>query len=138
MAEAIFRRHVADAGLQARFEIDSAGTTSYHVGDRPHPGTQRVLWSHGIEVGDQRARRVQADDFARFDYIVAMDADNIADMTEIAPNGEKVYRLLDFAPHQPLRDVPDPYYTGGFEEVYHLIDNASRGLLAYIRRQRGL
>ncbi len=138
MAEAIFRHQVADAGLADRFEIDSAGTHSYHVGERPHPGTQRVLYTHGIDVGDQRARQLRPGDFRTFDYIVAMDADNVADMTDYAPRADMVYRLLDFSPNQSLRDVPDPYYTGQFEEVYELVANAAKGLLVYIRRERGL
>jgi protein-tyrosine phosphatase len=138
MAEAVFRHLVTEAGLADQFEIDSAGTHEYHIGARPHPGTQRILAAHGVAVGDQRARHVHPYDVDYFDYIIAMDGDNATDLKAVAPDSTKVARLLDFAPHAPVRNVPDPYYVGNFEAVYDLVLAGARGLLAHIVRERHL
>lgn len=136
MAEAIFRHQVAEAGLADQFEIDSAGTLEYHVGSRPHPGTQRVLQTHSVEVGTHRARQITPYDIKRFHYVIAMDRQNLADMQMLGVPNNGARLLLHFAPHQPLTEVPDPYYDGRFEEVFQLISQACRGLLEHIRHER--
>ena len=139
MAEAVFRHLVAEAGLADQIEVDSAGTLEYHVGARPHRGTQRVLAARGIALRDHCAGQVRPSDLDDFDYVIAMDSENIADLRLLTRRKDvEVRRLLDFAPDQPLRDVPDPYYTGNFEAVYDLIYRAARGLLEHIRHERGL
>lgn len=138
MAESVFRHMVAQAGLADQFEIDSAGTHDYHIGSPPHPGTQRVLRARNIEVGDHRAREVTPRDLREFDYVVAMDSDNLANLRSLAPKGVSIYRLLDFAPEQPLRDVPDPYYMGNYENTYELVSAGARGLLTHIEQERHL
>lgn len=127
MAEAVFRQHVAEAGLQDRIEVASAGTGRWHVGEPPHSGTQRVLREHGLELPGKRARHVSDFDLDLIPYVVAMDRDNLRDL------GERGVLLLDEAdPALEARDVPDPYYGGGFDEVYELVDAGCRGLLARI------
>lgn len=139
MAEAVFRHQVTEAGLADRFYIDSAGTGAWHVGERPHSGTLAVLARHAIDPGPQRARQLTASDFTSFDYIVAMDHENLADMAAFHRDAASRARLLlDFAPDLGTREVPDPYYSGGFEQVYQLIEAGCRGLLAHIREREGL
>ncbi|MCS6883019.1 MAG: low molecular weight protein-tyrosine-phosphatase [Oscillochloridaceae bacterium] len=139
MAEAIFRRQVADAGLDGRFLIDSAGTGSWHVGEPPHLGTLTVLARRGIDPGDRRARQITRHDFDRFDYIVAMDHENLAALERFRRDGRaQVSLLLSHAPGLNVREVPDPYYTGGFDRVFDLVEAGCRGLLAHIREREGM
>lgn len=139
MAEAVFRHQVAAAGLSAHFDIDSAGTGAWHIGEQPHAGTRAVLAKHAIDVGPQRARQVRPTDFAEFGYILAMDSSNLEDLQQLRRGGQSEVRLfLDFAPETGLRDVPDPFYTGGFDAVFAMVSAASAGLLAHIREREGL
>jgi protein-tyrosine phosphatase len=139
MAEAIFRHLVEQAGLSARFEIDSAGTGGWHAGEPPHRGTLAVLRQAGIDAGAQQARRLRPTDLQDFDYVLAMDAENLDDIGLIGtpPNG-KLDRLLDYAPELGQRDVPDPYYDGSFDQVYTLVQAGCRGLLEHIVEKEGL
>ena len=139
MAEAVFRHQVNAAGLADQFFIDSAGTGGWHTGERPHRGTLAILAQHGVDPGDQRARRLAPADFASFHYIVAMDRENLDDMAAFARGAASRTRLLlDYAPDLGTREVPDPYYSGGFEHVYQLVTAGCRGLLAHIREREGL
>jgi len=139
MAEAVFRHMVREAGLADRISIDSAGTGAWHVGEQPHHGTLAVLHKNGVDAGKQRARQLAAADFDRFAYIVAMDAENLADMARFHPAAPARSRLLlDYAPDAPAREVPDPYYSGGFDFVYGLVSAGCSGLLEAIRRDHGL
>lgn len=138
MAEAVFQTLVDDAGLSEQFIIDSAGTGSWHVGEKAHSGTRRVLRSHGIAY-DGRARQVRPADMAREnDYIIAMDRSNVEDLQRLYGPHPRLFRLLDFASQDGVRDVPDPYYSGNFEQVYQLVADGCRGLLATIRAEEGL
>lgn len=144
MAEATFRKLVEDADLVHHFEIDSAGTGSWHVGDRPHRGTRAVLRKHGVSTHGMTARKVGSDDLHRFDYLVVMDAGNQRDMERLArrygARGE-IVRLLDLADPavtNGVRDVPDPYYAGGFDYVYELVRSGCEGLLDRIIIDHGL
>jgi len=143
MAEATFRKLVDDAGLAHRFEIDSAGTGPWHAGDRPHRGTQAVLRTHGVSTAGMIARQVQPHDLRRFDYLVVMDAGNQRDMERLAQRygGGEIIRLLDLADPgvtNGVRDVPDPYYSDGFDYVYELVRSGCEGLLERIIIDRGL
>ena len=138
MAEAVFQNLVDKAGLADQFEVDSAGTGSWHVGEKAHSGTRRVLAAHGIDYAG-RARRVGAQDLADAEtFVIAMDSSNVRDL-EVAFGGHpRLYRLLDFAADTKIKDVPDPYYNGNFEAVYQLVEDGCRGLLEMIRRQEGI
>jgi protein-tyrosine phosphatase len=133
MAEAVFRHLVAKAGLAEHFEIASVGTGGWHVGERAHPGTQAVLQRYGIDIGDKRAAQLTRADFETFDYLIAMDAENLTDMHRLEPDSPKIRRLLEFAPASTTLNVPDPYYSGGFDRVYSLVTSGCQGLLTYIR-----
>jgi len=118
------------------WEIDSAGTGSWHLGDPPHPDAIAAAAERGYDLSAQRARRVARGDFARFDRIVVMDGGNLTQMERLRPKGNTtpVARLLDHAPETGVRDVPDPYMTGGFDRTLDLIEAGCRGLLAEMAR----
>ncbi len=139
MAEAVFQHLVDEAGLSDAILVDSAGTSRYHIGERAHRGTRGVLRKHGIDY-DGRARQITRDDFATFDYILAMDDSNLDDLRMMVPDGTQavIRRFLDFAESVPTRDVPDPYYSGKFDVVYSLVRRGAEGLLAHIRAENGL
>ena len=138
MAEAIFQKLVDDAGLSERIEVDSAATSAYHVGEQAHPGTRRVLAHHGI-LYDGRARQLRPEDVNdNSSYLIAMDSDNAATLKQLYGEQPHIHRLLDFATHTPVHDVPDPYYSDNFDYVYRLVDDGCRGLLATIRANEGL
>lgn len=122
-----------------RVEIDSAGTHAYHVGEPPDRRAQETAVRRGIDLGDLRARRVEAHDFERFDYVLAMDQDNYHNLSAICPRGfeRKLMLYMDFAPQLRTREVPDPYYGGptGFERVFDMVEAAAEGLLDDIRRR---
>jgi protein-tyrosine phosphatase len=140
MAEAVFAQLVDQAGLADRFEVASAGTGDWHAGEPPHPGTQEALRRHTVPpIPGKRAQQVTPSMLARADYIVALDAGHVDELRAYPAQVDgKVSRLLDHAPGLPLRDVPDPYYTGQYEETYELVLAGSQGLLAHIRKQEGL
>lgn len=136
MAEAVFRSLVAEAGFSDRIDVESAGTGSWHTGERPHSGTIAILRHNGIEVGSKRARQLTRADMNQFDYIVAMDQENVSDIQAVF--GRRVPRLMEFAPPGSVLDVPDPYYANNFDEVYALVRAGCQGLLNHIRQREGL
>lgn len=140
-AEGVLRKLLADAGLGGRVRVDSAGTAGYHVGAAPDPRATAAAQARGFDLSPLRARRVATEDFERFDLILAMDEDNLADLQRSAPEGARARLglLLDYAPGQERRTVPDPYYGGrnGFEEVLDLVTEACAGLVEEFRRRLG-
>jgi len=136
-AEGVFRTLVDKHGLTDSFRIDSAGTAAFHIGEPPDGRSQAAALRRGIDMSNQRARRVRGDDFHRFDYIIAMDTENHANLLAVCPPGEeaRVRLLLDFAAGVEGKGVPDPYYGrgDGFEVVLDLIELAAVGLLDDIR-----
>jgi protein-tyrosine phosphatase len=136
MAEAVFRHIVEGEGLADRFEIASSGTSSYHLGERPHSGTRAILKNNNVDIDPlKRAQNLRQDEVKAYDYVVAMDADNASELARIGINSR---RLLEFAPQGSPLDVPDPYYTDRFEEVYQLVWAGAQGLLDQIRKEEGL
>lgn len=131
-AEGVFRARVAARGVEQHFEIDSAGTHAYHVGDPPDPRSIEAASRRGIDLTAIRARKVTAEDFERFDLVLAMDADNHERLLGIArdTHAGKVRLFLEYGA-SGRREVPDPYYGGanGFEDVLDLIEEAADGLL---------
>lgn len=138
MAEAVFRHKVKAQGLEDKIKVDSAGTGHWHVGSPPHEGTRNVLDARQISYEGIKARQVNRDDFEAFDYIVAMDGSNVANLKKLGAPVDRIYRLLELVPERKESDVPDPYYTGNFDEVYAMIDEGCMRLLAYIREREGL
>ena len=143
IAEGVFRHLVAEAELESAFEIDSAGTAGYHSGEAPDSRARAAGKRAGIAVGG-RARQFLARDFSRFDYVIAMDATNLADLTHLARCPEiahKVRLLRSFDRAAPAQaPIPDPYYGGDtdFDHVLELCLQACRPLLEEIRAEHGL
>jgi protein-tyrosine phosphatase len=133
-AEGVMRRLVEQAGLADRIEIESAGTGGWHAGEPPDRRATFAARRRGIAL-DGAARQITADDFARFDLVIAMDRSNLRELLAIAPDeeaAEKIRLLREFDPAASGDlDVPDPYYGGdrGFENVLDLVEAACRGLL---------
>ncbi len=136
-AEGVFRYLVNARGVSHRFEIDSAGTHAYHVGEAPDRRSQQAARLRGIDLSGQRARAVCDDDFYAYDLILAMDEDNFADLQRRMPTDATadVRLFLEFAPTAGIRSVPDPYYGAGdgFERVLDLVELAAEGLLTHLR-----
>lgn len=137
MAEAVFRAKVKAAGLEDRVEIDSAGTGGWHAGEQPHRGTRSLLDKYEISYAGQKARQITRTDLDSYNYIVTMDEMNLADVQALGPARGKIVPLLEYAPHTGVTEVPDPYYSGGFEGVYQLINAGCDGLLSDIRSEYG-
>jgi protein-tyrosine phosphatase len=137
-AEGLFRALVVREELSGRIAVDSAGTGDWHIGKPPDRRAQAAARRRGVDISGLRARQAGPADFRRFDYVLAMDRDNHADLAGVCPPGEehRLALLLDFAPEIDLDDVPDPYYGGAedFEVMLDLIEFASTGLLSHIRQ----
>lgn len=137
MAEAVFRHMVNEKGLSDKIFVDSAGTALWHSGKPPHRGTRQVLEEKDISYEGMTARQIVQRDFAKFDYIVTMDDQN---MTNIQaefdiPNTVVVKKLMEFFDNPKEENVPDPYYTGNFDYTYELIHEACEQLLLHVREQ---
>ena len=141
-AEGIFRGMVERADLTDEFVIDSAGTSGWHVGEPPDARATEAAAQRDYELGGG-SRKFVAADCARFDYVLAMDAENLADLRRLSRTGEeraKISLLRDHEAGAQGDDVPDPYYGGddGFEEVLDICERACQGLLSVIREEHGL
>lgn len=140
-AEGIMKRVVAEAGLRGDFFIDSAGIGGWHAGQLPDHRMRRCGERHGYDFCS-RARQFSAADFARFDYIIGMDRENVADLREQArtPEDAKKIRLMtEYLQHHPGQStVPDPYYGSDFdfELVVELLEDACTGLLARLQAEK--
>ena len=136
-AEGVLRSLAARAGLQDALWIDSAGTYDGHVGEPPSRQAQVSATRRGYNLADLRARQVTGDDFARFDYVLALDRGHHRALARMAPPRyrERLHLLLDYAPELALQDVPDPWYGGpaDYEHALDLIETACRGLLQHLR-----
>lgn len=132
-AEGVVRGHLKTSELAGQVEIDSAGTHAYHVGEPPDLRAQKAAQGRGYDLSGLRARKVSAADFIRFDYILAMDRDNLSLLREACPpeHRHKLKLFLEYAANFDEDEVPDPYYGGaaGFEHVLDLIEDAARGLV---------
>jgi protein-tyrosine phosphatase len=135
-AHGVFEQLVESKGLNQQIFTDSAGTHAYHVGEPPDLRSQATALKNGVDISHQRAQQVKLEDFEYFDYIIAMDSSNYADLKYLATDDtqHKVYRFMEFAPDWDNDNVPDPYYGGnnGFENVFKMVEAASDGLLAHI------
>lgn len=140
MAEAVFRHLVQQQGLEQHFHIDSAGTGDWHLGKIPHEGTRKILSQHHISYEGMKARQVKINDYDYYDYIVCMDSHNEADVRQLfgsrCDGHPKVFKFMNLLPELKMDDVPDPYYTGNFAEVYDYVTQGCNKLLERIVRER--
>lgn len=133
-AEGVLRQRLVAAGLDPDIAVDSAGTGGWHAGEAPDLRAQRHALLRGYDLSRQRARRVVEADFERFDLVLAMDEDNLAELHRLKPVGARAeVRLFDSA------EVPDPYHGGaqGFENVLDQIERACDALVVELRRRLG-
>lgn len=139
-AEGILLHLVKEAGLSDQFQIDSAGTGGYHVGEEPDPRSLATARARGVHL-PSRARKFQASDFARFDYVLAMDVENQRHLLALAPDDAaraRVHLLRSFDADSPKgAGVPDPYFGegDGFEQVFDICHAACRGFLTHVGKK---
>jgi protein-tyrosine phosphatase len=143
LAEGVFRHLVQEAGLGDSFNIDSAGTSSYHIGDGPDQRTSAVALSRGIRLSGA-ARQLTPDDLQRFDHVLVMDEENHEAVLRLARGRAtraqvQMLREYDEAAAGDLA-VPDPYYGGerGFENVHDMVERSCRSLLDHLRSKHGI
>jgi len=139
-AEGVLRQLLARTAPDLPVQIDSAATGDYHMGSPPDTRSQRAAKKRGIDISNLRARQIRAEDFDRFDLILAMDETNLRDLRALQPAGSAAtLRLfMDYAKDQQRADVPDPYMgkERDFETVLDLAEAASRGLIAALKDGR--
>lgn len=137
-AHGVFRAMVSEAGLSDLIEVDSAGTAAYHVGNPPDQRSATVASGRGYDLSDLRARQAVSSDFEYYDYIFAMDRENLSNLQAICPSefDGHLGLFLELLPGG-VKEVPDPYYGGanGFDQVLDLIEQASQVLLQQIRSE---
>lgn len=140
MAEAIFRDLVNKEGLTEQIQVDSAGTGHWHIGEPPHQGTREILDNKKISYDGMKARQVKQGDWERFDYMIAMDDQNIKDLHRIQKQTDdiEIVKLLDFVKDSPVHNVPDPYFTGDFNETYALVSQGCKNILQHVKKQHNL
>ncbi|MEH7237875.1 low molecular weight protein-tyrosine-phosphatase [Bacillus sp. JJ1562] len=137
MAEAIFRDIVKKEELADEIQVDSAGTGDWHIGHPPHKGTQTILTKYKVSFEGIKARKVIPADLEQFDYVIAMDSDNLGNLKRMIGTAKtgQIKKLLDFVDDSKVKDVPDPYYTGNFDETYELVSNGCKHLLNVIKKE---
>ncbi len=140
-AEGVFRHLVMVENLHRHVAVDSAGTHAYHVGEAPDERSTATAALRGYDLSELRARRFTANDFVEFDYILAMDRGHLSILESNVPAAHraKIAMFLDFSSEHRGAEVPDPYYGGGqgFDYVLDMIEDASEGLLADIKKKLG-
>lgn len=127
LAEGILREKAQEAGLN--WKVDSAGTNGYHIGEPPHPLSQKVALMNGIDISQQRARKFKGDDFRNFDKIYAMAGDVVTEMKQIAGkqyDASKVDLIMNELYPGRDKDVPDPWSgpESEYHEVFEMLDEA--------------
>jgi len=140
----VFAKKVADQHFESLIRIDSAGTSDWHSGSKPDSRATAAAANKGYDLSSLRARSVTVDDFDQFDFILAMDRQNLTDLQILCPqnfDGELAL-FLDYAGDLEDKEVPDPYYNDrrgeGFVQVLAMIEQASDGLLTHILRRHRL
>lgn len=140
MAEAVFRDLVKKDNLTDTFVIDSAGIGHWHVGEAPHEGTRKMLDTLSIPYEGMKARQVHTNDWHDFDYIIAMDDQNMKDLKDVIAlnNGVKLAKLMEFIEKPGEENVLDPYFTGDFNYTYELVSEGCNKLLKYIKTEHNI
>lgn len=140
-AHGVLEKLINNKGLNNFIEVDSAGTSTYHIGDHPDSRSIAAAERRGYALHDQLARQVSVSDFYQYHYMLAMDEDNLRHLREAAPRDSRarIKLLLDY-PGAPLVSVPDPYFGGaeqGFETVLDLVEGACEHLLQQLQQELG-
>ena len=130
LAEGILTEKVKQRNLD--WEVDSAGTGGWHVGEPPDPRSIEKAGEFGIDISHQRSRQVNKKDLEEFDLILAMDASNYNNLKKLSHekfHHDKIKLILNYVYPERNMGVPDPYYDGGFQKVYDLLDKATDQLI---------
>jgi len=137
MAEAVFRNLVEKEGLTTEIYTDSAGTSGWHDGKGAHEGTLEILKKYDISADKLVSRQLMTQDFTDFDYIIVMDDSNMEDLLEFGEPAASTHvgKLCDFIKNSLYDNVPDPYFTGDFDETYELVMAGCKGLLAFVKER---
>lgn len=138
MAQGVFEDLLRREGLEDEVFVDSAGTGAWHIGQPPDARAQESADKRGIDLSEQRARRVTPEDCQKFDYLIAMDVHNYESVSALCRSSRAEVRLLlEYAPNSSQKEVPDPYYGGpdGFEHALDLVEEAAQGLLEDVRKR---
>ena len=138
MAEGLFLHLIQEQGIAHHFEVDSAGTSGYHAGERADSRMRETARNHGANL-PSRSRRVVPNDFDHYDYIIAMDRSNLRNLEAMAPPTyhAQLVMMRDYDPNPGDGNVPDPYYGGqqGFENVYEMLLRANERFLNHLRTE---
>nr|WP_080873783.1 low molecular weight protein-tyrosine-phosphatase [Oceanobacillus timonensis] len=139
MAEAIFRDLVKREQLEDKIQVDSCGTGSWHLGETPHSGTKNILDQQGVPYDGMISRLLEEEDYKQFDYMVAMDQNNFTALQRSNNHDETVIvKLMEFVENIEDEDIPDPYYTGDFDQTYQLVSEGCHGLLQFLKEKHYL
>jgi protein-tyrosine phosphatase len=123
MAEGLFKKYVEDKGMKDFFKIQSRATSTWEVGNPPHPGTQKILNMLNVSIDGMESKKITKSDFENFDYIIGMDHDNINYLYKMGQGyHHKIHLYRDVNPNTNQQIIPDPYHTGKYEETYQLLD----------------
>lgn len=135
LAHGVFEHLLEEEGIRDDFLVDSCGTGSWHVGDPPHPGSREVAERNGISLDGQVSRKLRSVDFDEFDFIVAMDKDNLSVLNQNkGDSAAEIFLLRDYDSKERGAGVPDPYYTDTFDEVFDIIHRSCRAFLKELRK----
>ena len=135
LGEFVLKYLVSKEGLEGKFAIASAATSTEEIGNDVHRGSKAIMKKYNIPFGPRAARQMTKRDYAEYDYLIGMDTANIRNMNRIAggdPEG-KIYKMLSFAGSG--RDVADPWYTGDFEATYRDVLEGCEGFLRFLKEQ---
>ena len=134
-AQYIFEQLIREKGVEEEFFVDSAATSTEEIGNPIYPPMRSALESHGVPIGSHRARQVKRHEYEEYDYIIAMDEENVRDMLRLfgGDPDKKIHALLGFAGEN--REVADPWYTGNFDETYEDVLKGCKGLLQFLEKK---
>lgn len=141
LGAAVMKKKVRDYGLEDYVEVDSCGTSDYHIGEGADPRTQASAARHGVPM-EHSARQLIAGDLQNFDFIMAMDKNNYRHILQLAPDKDvtrKVMLMREFDPEARGGEVPDPYHGGeeGFQEVFEILDRSTEHFIRHLRKEYG-
>ncbi|MCQ9329531.1 low molecular weight protein-tyrosine-phosphatase [Pelistega suis] len=136
MAEYMMREKIKQAHLEHTIFVDSAGTSGWHNGENMHEGTAYILQQHQIDTKGFTSSQVKKSDWDTFDYIVAMDNNNLRDLENLfGKHPEKLFQITSLCPNLSHDHIPDPWYTGDFNETYRLLDECCDALLKRVKER---
>ncbi|WP_301098205.1 low molecular weight protein-tyrosine-phosphatase [Otariodibacter sp.] len=139
MAEYVMREKIKQAHLDNLIFTDSAGTAGWHEGEDMHRGTAKVLAQHQIDNKGFSSRPIKKSDWDQFDYIIAMDNSNLSDLEKLfGKSPDKLFQITTLRSDLPHDHIPDPWYTGDFDETYALLDKCCESLLTKIKHTHHL